>query len=113
MRAWEPVIAAGYVPFAEWGDGWGPMCFDTERRAADGDCPIVWMDHEVLVPIGEERWRVRKKVLPLAQPLYDSCRELLIDVFASPARNTAEPSAGEPPRLPVWKRLIARFARLH
>jgi hypothetical protein len=81
VSAWRPLIDSGFIPFAEWGDGWGPMCFDAERRASDGDCPIVWMDHEILAPMGEERCRMRKNVLPLAQPLYETFREFLIDVF--------------------------------
>ena len=80
LRAWRPLIAAGYVPFAEWGDGWGPMCFDVRRRADDGDCPVVWLDHERLVPLGEAM-RQRAAVEPWAQPLYGSCRAFLADVF--------------------------------
>ncbi|MGN6547821.1 MAG: hypothetical protein ACTHK7_22425, partial [Aureliella sp.] len=38
MNAWRPLIDAGFVPFAQWGDGWGPMCFDTVQRRADGEC---------------------------------------------------------------------------
>jgi hypothetical protein len=81
MSAWRPLIDAGFVPFAEWGDGWGPMCFDNAERRADGECPVVWMDHEALIPLGTERCRQREAVLPLAQPLYGSCREFLMDVF--------------------------------
>jgi hypothetical protein len=81
MLSWQPLTAAGYVPFAQWGDSWGPMCFDTAGRRADGDCPVVWMDHEALVPLGSERCRLREAVAPLAQPLYESCREFLVDVF--------------------------------
>lgn len=81
MKAWRPLIDAGYVPFAQWGDGWGPMCFDSVKRAADGECPIVWMDHEALIPLGSDRCRQRESVLPLVQPLYGSCREFLVDVF--------------------------------
>jgi len=84
LRAWSPLIAAGYVPFAEWGDGWGPMCFDVQRRADDGDCPIVWLDHERLVPLGDAM-RLRAAVEPWAQPLYDSCRAFLADVFGTGA----------------------------
>jgi hypothetical protein len=29
MSAWRPLIEAGFIPFAEWGDSWGPMCFDS------------------------------------------------------------------------------------
>lgn len=81
LKAWRPLIGAGYVPFAQWGDCWGPMCFDVVRRAVDGDCPVVWMDHEALIPLGEARFGRREAVSPLAQPLYDSCREFIIDVF--------------------------------
>jgi hypothetical protein len=81
MSSWRPLIDAGFVPFAQWGDGWGPMCFDSERRGPDGDCPVVWLDHEALIPLGSERHRQRASVLPLAQPLYGSCREFLVDVF--------------------------------
>src|SRR5439155_13281080 len=68
VSAWGSLIDAGFIPFAEWGDGWGPMCFDTGRRAPDGDCPLVRMDHEILAYLSEEQCRTRKKVLPLAQP---------------------------------------------
>lgn len=81
LRAWQPLTAAGFVPFAEWGDAWGPMCFDVAHRTADGDCPVVWMDHEGLVPLGPERFRVRTEVEPWVQSLYGSFREMLADVF--------------------------------
>jgi hypothetical protein len=81
MKAWRPLIDAGFVPFAQWGDGWGPMCFDAVQRRADGECPVVWMDHEALVPLGPDICRHREAVAPLVQPLYDSCRDFLLDVF--------------------------------
>ena len=28
------------------------MCFDAFNRASDGECPVVWMDHELLIPLG-------------------------------------------------------------
>ncbi len=111
LSAWRPLITAGFVPFAEWGDGWGPMCFDTGCRGSDGDCPVVWMDHEILAPLGEEKCRTRKEVLPSAQPLYESCRELLIDVFGRAANKTTGANAGGPPRLPIRKRWAARIAQ--
>jgi hypothetical protein len=81
MDEWRPLIDAGFIPFAEWGDSWGPMCFDSAQRAADGECPVVWMDHEALLPLGSEGCRQRAAVVPLVQPLYASCREFLSDVF--------------------------------
>jgi len=83
IESWKELIDAGYIPFATWGDGWGPMLFDTEYRSPDGDCPIVWMDHELLVPLGSNQWRDRKQVLHLAKSLHRSFRELLIDIFES------------------------------
>lgn len=111
MSAWRPLMDAGFIPFAEWGDGWGPMCFDTDRRASAGDCPVIWMDHEILAPLGEEQCRTRKKVLPLAQPLYESCRELLVDVFGQPANETTGANAGGPQQPPVRKSWAARIAQ--
>ncbi len=111
LSAWRPLIEAGFIPFAEWGDSWGPMCFDSGRRAPDGDCPVVWMDHEVFVPLGDERWRVRAKMLPLAQPLYESCRDLLLDIFGSAASKITGANAGGPPRLPLRRRWAARIAQ--
>ena len=81
MNAWLPLIEADFIPFAQWGDGWGPMCFDTVQRRADGECPIVWMDHEALAPLGPDICRRRELVVPFAQPLYNTFRELLLDVF--------------------------------
>jgi hypothetical protein len=79
MRSWRQLIDAGFIPFTQWGDGWGPMCFDAQHRASDGDCPIVWLDHERLIP--PEICLQREQVMPWVQPLYGSCREFLEDVF--------------------------------
>ncbi len=46
LEAWRPITKAGYLPFAEWGDGWGPMCLDVGAAAAGADeAPVVWFDH--------------------------------------------------------------------
>jgi hypothetical protein len=81
LGAWQPLIQAGFIPFAHWGDGWGPTCFDCVRRRDDGDCPIVWLDHEVIIPFGPEKCRRREVIEPHASPLYGSCQEFLLDVF--------------------------------
>lgn len=81
IEAWKPLLDAGFIPFAQWGDGWGPMCFDSTNRDASGDCPIAWMDHESLITLGANACRSRECVQPFAQPLYESCREFLLDVF--------------------------------
>src|SRR5262245_49392583 len=82
VRAWQSLADAGYIPFATWGDGWGPMCFDTAQRAQGGECSVVWTDHELLHQLGPTECRKRANVEPLAQPLYDSSRELILDVFS-------------------------------
>jgi len=81
LSAWQVLLDAGYIPFAEWGDGWGPMCFDTVARGPDGECPVVWLDHEPLHNLGEEAVRNRDQIVHLAKPLYASSRELIVDIF--------------------------------
>ncbi len=85
IQNWRPFLGAGFLPFAEWGDGWGPMCFDLQQQNDEGECPVVWMDHERLIPLGPETSR-RAAVLPWVNPLYASCREFLFDVFVPEAR---------------------------
>ena len=80
LKAWRVLIAADLIPFAEWGDGYGPMCFDTRRRRQDGDCPILWLDHEQIAPM-REKAAVRANLTRLEQPLYDSFADLLEDLF--------------------------------
>lgn len=83
MRAWWPLIEGGYVPFAQWGDAWGPMCLDTAARAdgADGDCPIVWFDHERIELPPPDGYEAREWVQDAAEPLYDSFAAFFEDVF--------------------------------
>ena len=85
LKVNTPLERAGFVPIAVWGDGWGPACFDATRRGADGDCPVVWFDHELLVGLSRAgRLGDRAAVEPLAQPLYGCVRDLLKDLFAAP-----------------------------
>jgi len=80
LSSWQPLISASFIPFAEWGDGWGPMCFDAQQRSVD-DCPIVWMDHELLIPLGPEACGDREAVMPHVQSLYSNTIEFIDDVF--------------------------------
>lgn len=82
IDTWKPLLSAGFIPYAEWGDGWGPMCFDSANRADDGDCPVVWMDHELLIPLGPDKCGDRDSVIPYVNPLYDSYRDFFGDVFS-------------------------------
>ena len=43
----ERILGAGLLPFGfESQMDAGPVCFDTKHRDADGDCPVVFWDHE-------------------------------------------------------------------
>jgi hypothetical protein len=54
------LIPNGYIQFAKApGVNHDPVCFDTRRRSADGDCPVVQVDHEAAlcssrVRVGDE-----------------------------------------------------------
>jgi len=80
-----PLHRAGFVSIAQWGDGWGPVCFDLTRRRDDGDAPVVWLDHEMLAGLASGgKLGDRTAVEPLAKPLYDTVHEMLWDLFKSP-----------------------------
>lgn len=81
LVAWRALIDAGYVPFAEWGDGYGPVCLDARGRADDGDGPVGWFDHEILHTLGIDACRDRATLAPHWRPLYPSFRAFLHDVF--------------------------------
>lgn len=84
INDWRAVLGAGYIPFAQWGDGYGPMCFDTARRAPDGECPVVWIDHDELHQLETDTISLRTNIEPLARPLYANSREMIFDLFALP-----------------------------
>ena len=48
-RAWLPerILGMGLIPFGDerMADA-GPVCFDVTRNAANGDCPVVFWDHD-------------------------------------------------------------------
>lgn len=49
FRSWLPerIIKIGLLPFgAETQMDAGPVCFDTRNRQPDGDCPVVFWDHD-------------------------------------------------------------------
>ena len=48
-EAWDPerIIGIGLIPFgSETFMDAGPVCFDTRNRLQDGECPVVFWDHE-------------------------------------------------------------------
>ncbi|HEY3268424.1 MAG TPA: SMI1/KNR4 family protein [Armatimonadota bacterium] len=43
----EVLVPKGYIPFARPDTfRYDPICFDTRRRGADGECPLVCIEHE-------------------------------------------------------------------
>ena len=61
----ERIIGVGLLPFGQeaYMDA-GPVCFDTRHRLRDGDCPIVFWDHEW---VGDEQE---------INPMFSSCRKM-------------------------------------
>ncbi len=56
------ILGRGLIPFGhETLMDAGPVCFDTRRRREDGDCPVVFWDHDLTDT--EEEFR----------PLFSSC----------------------------------------
>lgn len=66
-ESWDPdrIVGVGLIPFgSETFMDAGPVCFDTRRRLQDGECPVVFWDHEW---IGGERE---------VQPMFSSSRTM-------------------------------------
>ena len=61
----ENILDAGLLPFGDEAlmDA-GPVCFDTRRRGAGGDCPVVFWDHE---------WAGTKKEI---RGMFSSCHKM-------------------------------------
>lgn len=78
---WYPLLKAGYIPFAEWQDGQGPVCFDIQQRSENDDFKIVWFDHEELFNLGDEGCEIRETVQKLSKELFKSFLELLQIMF--------------------------------
>jgi hypothetical protein len=56
--SWDParIVGMGLIPFgAETFMDAGPVCFDTRRRGDDGECPVVFWDHEAVGTENEVR----------------------------------------------------------
>lgn len=82
LDAWAPLVDAGYVPFATWGDGWGPICVDVARES-EGDAPVIWLDHEILAGLPDSPSRAQLE--PHAQPVSASLVQFLRAVLAQAA----------------------------
>jgi hypothetical protein len=48
-----PLLRAGFVQFGRPATGsYDPVCFDLNRKAEDGECPVVLLDHEAALMQG-------------------------------------------------------------
>lgn len=72
--SWPSLIEAGYIPFASYEDGAGPVCWDANKPDQAKDYAVVWFDHEALF----DEQHSREKLEPHAQPLFSSFREMLM-----------------------------------
>jgi hypothetical protein len=106
FRSWprERILDVGLLPFGDEAlmDA-GPVCFDTRRRAADGDCPVVFWDHE---------WVGTKKEV---QQMFSGCRkmfECLSLVASTGVRFIYHDADDDPSLLPQKRELLARFLSL-
>jgi hypothetical protein len=106
FQSWsrERILDIGLLPFGDesFMDA-GPVCFDTRRRAADGDAPVVFWDHEW---VGTEK-EVR--------PMFSSCRkmfECLSLVAVTDLDFIYHDEDDDPAVLPRKAELLARFLAL-
>lgn len=73
----EVLFPLGFLPFGKASGGsYDPVCFDLHRRNADGDCPVVRVEHEAVLCDGRigDQWE-----------LADSFRTLVQDVVVKAA----------------------------
>lgn len=106
FRSWprECILDVGLLPFGDEAlmDA-GPVCFDTRRRLADGDCPVVFWDHE---------WVGSKKEVQL---MFSSCRKMFecLSLAAATDFSFIHPGVdGDPSLLPRKRELLAKFLSL-
>jgi hypothetical protein len=76
IDGWRYLIKYGFVPFGEFQDGWGAICFDTRNAVGQSDCPVVWFDHELV----REQMNA-EQIESLAKPVFGSFKELMTKMF--------------------------------
>ncbi|MCT4507408.1 MAG: SMI1/KNR4 family protein [Tepidibacter sp.] len=81
LFTWRLLIGAGYIPFGEYEGGYGPICFDITQKNEDEDYAIVWFNHENLFNLDYDQWKDRSDLEQYSNKLYDSFRELIIDLL--------------------------------
>jgi hypothetical protein len=106
FRSWprERILDVGLLPFGDesFMDA-GPACFDTRHPIADGDCPVVFWDHE---------WVGTDKEI---QPLFSSCRKMFQCLLLVATTNFSfiyHRDDDDPSLLPQKQELLAQFLGL-
>lgn len=77
LDVWKPLVDVGYIPFGDYEDGWGPVCFDIMNRNENDDCPIIWFDHEELFNSDFEKGKSRLELDKMKKELYSNFQELM------------------------------------
>jgi hypothetical protein len=106
-RAWDPlrIVGIGLIPFGDetFMDA-GPACFDTRHRGADGDCPVVFWDHE---------WVGSAKEI---QPLFSSAAAMFQCLAFAEESNLNfiyhDPDSDDAATLPQKQKLLRHFLDL-
>jgi hypothetical protein len=98
------ILDAGLLPFgSETQMDAGPVCFDTKRRNAAGDCPVIFWDHEW---VGTE-----KEVCPLFSSSVKMF-ECLCIVASNDFSVVYHDDADDPALLPKKRVALAKFLSL-
>lgn len=69
----EIFLASGYLPFGDWGAGWGVVCFDTNKKESEADIEnpdtwtICWFDHEEILDGGD----LKELAIPAAPTFFE------------------------------------------
>jgi hypothetical protein len=100
----QKMVGAGLIPFAseEYMDA-GFVCFDTRSRLPNGDCPVVFLDHE---------WAGTEKEI---RPLFSSAEKMfscLLFEASAKIEFIYDEDAEDDPTLPRKRELLEQFLNL-
>jgi len=102
FRSWprERILDVGLLPIgSETMMDAGPVCFDTRHRTSDGDCPVVFWDHE---------WNGTVKEV---QPMF-SCSYKMFECLSLDAATDLGSHRDDTSLLPQKQELLRRFLAL-
>lgn len=79
IENWDPMLLAGYLPFAVGEDSQGPVCFDLRNPTEQGDYPVVWVLHDYLHHLDDIKHdgeAIREFLLPYIREIFTSFEEM-------------------------------------